>query len=400
MKINIILPTVYLLVCGLLFDCTVAQQLIVDGDGKIVGSLDLAENMTDSNLAIGLGAGINMGALDKNNSYIGYSCGDLSEGWKFNTGLGRGVLLFNYYGSSNTAAGYNALNRCESSGNTVIGSLALSKLTASTPNNNNSFNTVLGYSAGVNLENGSDNTFLGSLAGRDMESGYDNVLIGQACGLERTGGITSVYIGHSAGRINNGYQNIIIGENAARNNDGSNNIIIGYQAAINQSLDSNMLWIENSSGPTPLIYGNFNSDRIGINCTSPSAELSVVGDIKATGSITQLTTACSSDAQFKKEVRALEPSHHKIQMLKPVKYRWKTNINPQKEEKEQLGFIAQEVEKIFPELVYTDQEGFKSLDYSRLTVPLTLALIELDKEINELEKTQLSLEHRLDCLIK
>ena len=55
-----------------------------------------------------------------------------------------------------------------------------------------------------------------------------------------------------------------------------------------------------------------------------------------------------------------------------------------------MGFIAQDVEKQFPELVTTDSlTGLKSLDYSRLTAPLVMAIKEQQEQINEL-KTQLN----------
>lgn len=45
------------------------------------------------------------------------------------------------------------------------------------------------------------------------------------------------------------------------------------------------------------------------------------------------------------------------------------------DDKEQIGMIAQEVEEWFPEIVTTDEDGYKSLDYSRLTV-ICLRLIK------------------------
>lgn len=54
--------------------------------------------------------------------------------------------------------------------------------------------------------------------------------------------------------------------------------------------------------------------------------------------------------------------------------------------KVQLGLIAQEVEEFFPEIIITDQEGFKSLDYSRLTVIILRVLKDLISRISKLEK--------------
>lgn len=54
--------------------------------------------------------------------------------------------------------------------------------------------------------------------------------------------------------------------------------------------------------------------------------------------------------------------------------------------KEQVGMIAQEVEKFFPEIIQTDEEGFKSLDYSRLVVICFRVLKDLIKRVSKLEE--------------
>ena len=56
------------------------------------------------------------------------------------------------------------------------------------------------------------------------------------------------------------------------------------------------------------------------------------------------------------------------------------------EESEQFGFIAQEVEEILPGLVRTDSDGFKSIDYAKISVVLVEALKEQQKQIEELEE--------------
>lgn len=54
--------------------------------------------------------------------------------------------------------------------------------------------------------------------------------------------------------------------------------------------------------------------------------------------------------------------------------------------KEQIGMIAQEVEEFFPEVIQTDEEGFKSLDYSRLVVICFKVLKDLIKRVSKLEE--------------
>ena len=73
--------------------------------------------------------------------------------------------------------------------------------------------------------------------------------------------------------------------------------------------------------------------------------------------------------------------------LQGVNYFWKTKEFPDKQftDTKQIGFIAQEIEKIYPEVVMTDKDGYKSVDYSRLTPVLVEAIKELKKENDRLK---------------
>ena len=50
-----------------------------------------------------------------------------------------------------------------------------------------------------------------------------------------------------------------------------------------------------------------------------------------------------------------------------------------------MGVIAQEVEKVFPELVTTDEQGRKKVEYEGLIAPLIEAVKELDERVRSLE---------------
>ncbi|OFX73138.1 MAG: hypothetical protein A2X12_03860 [Bacteroidetes bacterium GWE2_29_8] len=52
----------------------------------------------------------------------------------------------------------------------------------------------------------------------------------------------------------------------------------------------------------------------------------------------------------------------------------------------EVGVVAQEVEKVLPEIVRTDSKGYKSLDYSKLTPLLIEAIKEQQKQIEEMKK--------------
>jgi hypothetical protein len=71
-----------------------------------------------------------------------------------------------------------------------------------------------------------------------------------------------------------------------------------------------------------------------------------------------------------------------------VNYYWKQEefINMNFSDKMQTGFIAQDLEKIFPEMVFTDEKGYKSVDYSRLTPVLVETIKEQQKQIKAINK--------------
>ena len=78
----------------------------------------------------------------------------------------------------------------------------------------------------------------------------------------------------------------------------------------------------------------------------------------------------------------------KIKQLRPVSFRWRKNEFPQYkfQDGRQFGLIAQEVEKVFPELVGEWKDGFKTVRYDWLLIYLLVAIQEQQKEIEELKK--------------
>lgn len=130
--------------------------------------------------------------------------------------------------------------------------------------------------------------------------------------------------------------------------------------------------------------GNF-----GIGTVGPTEKLHVVGNILATGSMT-----VSSDKRLKQNIKPIQDALTKIDSLRGVQYYW---IDPDKHEAgEQIGFIAQEVEKVFPQVVRTSSEGTKSVSYMALVAPVVNALKELHKKLLGLESKVLSLFEKID----
>ena len=128
--------------------------------------------------------------------------------------------------------------------------------------------------------------------------------------------------------------------------------------------------------------------NVGLGCTDPQYRLHVEGDIASSGTVrttnaivTGAITACS-DIRYKENIKGLSNSLDNILKLNGVSYNWKSKSFPEKHftSNNQIGFIAQELEKIYPELVLTDSDGYKSVDYTRITPILVEALKEFRKE--------------------
>ena len=126
-----------------------------------------------------------------------------------------------------------------------------------------------------------------------------------------------------------------------------------------------------------------NNGNVGIGNNAPSEKLSVVGNIIATGTINGM-----SDLRYKREITPITSSLSKVNQLNGYYYYWDRTSFPDKEfgEDRQIGVIAQEVEALFPEMVLTDSEGYKSVAYSRLTAVLIEAVKELSAKNEKLSK--------------
>jgi len=126
--------------------------------------------------------------------------------------------------------------------------------------------------------------------------------------------------------------------------------------------------------------------------TADKFQVSSSGDVIAAGNITAFGTAFASvsDRSWKKDIETFSGSLDRILDLKPRKFKWK------KDDKEDYGFIAQEVEEIIPHIVRnqgfskagkgTGGQQHKTIDYAKLTPYLVDTIQELTKRIEELEK--------------
>ena len=131
-------------------------------------------------------------------------------------------------------------------------------------------------------------------------------------------------------------------------------------------------YLAKSNALTVLRNGN-----VGIGSLTPSQKLHVNGNISATGTITP------SDARFKKNIEPIHNSLDKIRQINGVTYYYRSAEFKDLgfTDKEQVGVIAQEIEKVLPQLVFTDEKGYKAVDYSKLVPLLIEGIKEQQKQI-------------------
>ena len=244
-----------------------------------------------------------------------------------------------------------------------------------------------GHNAGRSTTSGNSNVFIGPYAGEYNTSGNSNVCVGDSAGNGIITGESNTFIGDSTGLINTGSFNTFIGADAGGGNTtGSNNVFIGYSAGYNEA-GSNKLYISNSDTASPLIGGDFNAQTVTIN-----------------GTLIMAASASLSDERVKKNIEPLKASLNKVINLQGISYEWKSEEYPGSGfgKSRQIGFIAQDVEALLPELVFTNSNGYKSLAYDKL-VPVLVEAIkeqdaimkEKDARIEKLEKALEKIERRM-----
>lgn len=205
------------------------------------------------------------------------------------------------------------------------------------------------------------NTFIGdgsSLTGINTDGGDANTVGGILPGQFLRSDTTDI---HSSGTL-------IINSSGLRIND---NIPLGFGTGSDVELSCNGTVL--SVGGTTRFTANVAVDgRLGINDITPSYELDVNGTIRATGDIIAF-----SDERYKENIETL--NGNKVYEMRGVSF-------TRKESGElHSGVIAQELEKIAPELVYTSEDDIKAVAYGNLVGYLIEAVKDLKKEIEDLK---------------
>jgi hypothetical protein len=104
------------------------------------------------------------------------------------------------------------------------------------------------------------------------------------------------------------------------------------------------------------------------------------GNATLTGTLTQ-----NSDERFKQDITLINNALEKVMQLNGYEYYWKPEL--QRDSAVQIGLLAQNVEKVLPQLVATDNEGTKSVAYQNMVPVLIEAMKQQQQRIEKLEST-------------
>jgi hypothetical protein len=350
-----------------------------------------------------------------------------------NVAIGNNALHSNSTGVNNTAIGFNSMVNSTNNfafSNCAIGHSSLANVTGSR-------NTAIGASAFQNLTSGSNNIGIGQNVIPINPAGDNQLVIGTTIYGTDIYSNTLVQIGigqfsavdmPSARLDINGNLRI---RNVPPTTVQTNYLVVdglGFvrQAPIpSQGISSNCATVSrvplttnvNGNVSCSQIYDNSNSvssslASVGIgpayNGVSPNFSFTYPGShwyegsslpsssgnvrLAVDGVVEGLAYYAYSDKRLKSNIKTVENSISKIKKLRGVTYTWDKDIKSGKSLNDipQLGFLAQEVEKVIPEAVIVNADGFYAMNYSTIIPVLTEGIKEQQTEI---ETQQLKIEN-------
>ena len=295
-----------------------------------------------------------------------------------NTANGVYALNHNVSGGGNTAVGYQALANNTADGNTATGNDALVSNTIGFDNTANgtgalqnntigSANTANGFHALFSSTTSAANTAYGFEALFSNTDGVGNTANGAQALYTNTTGNNNTAEGFNA-LVNNtqGSDNTAIGKFAGQNitGTGSGNVCIGADVTGN-ALDSNTTRIKNI-GSTPQDTGIY-------------VTLDQVGGTKL-GYFN-----LGSSRRFKEDIKPMGKASEALFALKPVNFRYKQKFDPDRARR--FGLIAEEVEKVNPDLVARDGEGnINTVRYEAVNAMLLNEFLKEHRKVEQLTK--------------
>jgi len=372
------------------------------------GFAALGSNSTGNNNTASGDSALQNNTTGNNNTANGALALESNTTGGLNTANGVAALASNTTGTNNTANGAFTLeSNTTGIDNTATGSAALSGNTTGDFNTASGFDALLSNTTGSNdtatgvnalLENttGTDNTGNGANALYNNTTGIDNTATGSAALTRNTTGNYNTASGVNALFYNVvGHDNTGEGFQALLNAKGSNNIGIGSNAGANLSNGSNNIDIGNLG-----VAGESSKIRIGKQGTQKNTYIAgiygatvangVAVRIDSTGHLGTLT----SSARFKEAIKPMDKASEAILALNPVTFRYKHELDP--EGIPQFGLVAEQVEKVNPDLVVRDEEGkVMTVRYEAVNAMLLNEFLKAHRKLEEQEAIITRLESKL-----
>ena len=361
-------------------DLNLAADTEATGNGAIIMSTGTTERMRLTNSGnVGIGTSVPAGLLDVNGNLTVLSSGNVGVGTTSPASrldVGGDITLTDkiiHSGDTNTAVRFPSADtitaetsgaermRITSTGNVGIGT--------TTPGNKLSVNGTANFTdnVGIGVNNPTDKLTIGGWKRLLFRTDSD-IAISDGSGLRTSATGFDLNI--------DSYANIVFHADTDQNQGG---------------------------GSTTEKMRITTTGNVGIGSTSPAYKLDVVGDINTTTCIriagTQQLGTCASDERFKKNITPITGSLAKLRLLSPVHYEFRTDEYPSRNFSHEVeaGLIAQELERVFPHLVVTDDDGYKRVRYGLdLNMQTIAAIKELAVENDQLKAETARLRARAD----
>lgn len=198
-------------------------------------------------------------------------------------------------------------------------------------------------------------------------------------------------------------KNVVKSDSGANYQNLAKQILIYYQGSLGSvsmcrsisRKEETDIWFRLPDPPyPPAVYGSsphiYYTNNVGIFTANPIYALDVVGEIRSTSYTRAAAFFATSDKKLKTNIRPINLSLEKLNSLNAVTYDWneKALRHGVKDNGRQIGLLAQDVEKVFPEAVNNSKESFKAVNYQALVGPMVEGVKTL-KNQNKKENSEL-----------
>ncbi len=372
------------------------------------------------------------------NTFIGERAGFANATGDDNTFLGRLAGGNGTFGSGNSYMGYGAGLNNTGNSNLILGAFASQNTTGSfnvfvgnqsgSTNTSGARNTLLGFNADVGAANLTNATAIGNLAQVNTSNslvlgsinGVNGSLVSTNVGIGTSSPLRALHVSTgSSGGTPLGSSDIVLESDGPTYqhfltpSTSETGILFGSNLnAIHSGIIANnvgsTLGLQFRAGGNTTRMTITSAGDVGIGTAAPGGqfELSLNEGRKPTSN----TWTIPSDARLKEVHGAYKKGLSEIRQLRTVRYHYKNTdkkiFDPKVLSKEAYGFLAQEVQPLFPEAVGTDADGYLNFDLHPILIASINALQELDaqnqklQQENEVLKTQLAAQQeKLDYIL-